>query len=793
MMGDSRVTSLRIAGALAAAVFIFWSGSVFGDGLPPDPPGNESPVNGATDAVARPDLCVDVSDPEGDVLDVTFRGRLAVAEPFTVVLLPDTQHYSESYPEIFEAQTQWIVDHREERNIVFVSHLGDIVQNGSEGNDLEWGRADAAMAILEDPATTGLADGIPYGVAPGNHDQTEIFYPRDGPDEGATTRQYTETFGLHRFQGRGYYGEPYRFDEPSAYPDNNDNAHYRFSAGGMDFQVFQLEFDSQECPERKTINAWVDRLLGLHPDDRALVASHFLLYLDGTFPNQGQALLDVLERYENPGLMACGHMHGASRRTDEHYGTRVHTMLSDYQEEPSGGNGWLRILTFVPESDQIQVTTYSPWLDQFLTDPDNEFTLSYEMPDGPPFLTVGRAEGVASGEGACVPWPGRRGGGRYEWYAEATDGTSSTVSDRWVFESAGTCGTHDECVDQDPCTEDVCSESACTGSHPGDKDRDGVCDTGDNCPARFNRSQADRDGDGIGDRCDLCPDHHDPAQEDGDADGAGDACDVQPSDPWDRKPVEVSAVRWARSEGNDLTLLWNPTPGADAYSISRGGLGDLGSGSYGPCAAEGLPEHLHVDSEEPVPGQGFFYLVQGQNFEAGLGPLGSDGAGLPRANLDPLACNGVSHEDARAVSEQTVIGTASGSHLDTQASDDTYESITEVLSGGGPSSRYSHLEHRWTFEVAGGSRVELHLEGYRSDSPDDDNFELEYSTDGGATWLPASLSNLPRTDNAIDLVSILPENVSGTVVVRVIDTDRTAGHSDLDTVLVDDLFVRSVP
>jgi hypothetical protein len=772
---------------------ILYSTVVMAAGLPPDPPANEDPANHAQGVVAQPMLCVDVSDPEGDTLDVVFRGRHALAEPFTVVALPDTQFYSESYPEIFEAQTQWIVDNRAARNIVFVTHLGDLVQNGSEGNDLEWGRADVAMGLLEDPHTTGLTDGIPYGVAPGNHDQTALGFPRSGPDEGATTRQYNETFGVHRFEGRGYYATPYRFDEPSAYADNNDNARYRFSAGGMDFQVLQLEFDVLDCPERKTTNAWVDRLLGLHPTTRTILASHFLLYLDGTFPNQGQTLYDVLKRHENPGLMVCGHEHGAARRTDEYYGNVVHTMLSDYQEETNGGNGWLRILTFVPESDEIRVETYSPWLDQFLTDADNEFTLSYEMPDGPDLGNVGEVFAVESGGRACVPWAGRRAGGRYEWFVEVSDGTSITNGGPWSFESDGTCGGNDECVDEDTCTEDACSGSVCSGTHPGDPDGDGICEQADNCPGLANHAQADRDGDSFGDRCDVCPDHHDSGQEDGDADGAGDACDGQPSDPWDRTPPEVSALRWARSGAGDLTLVWNPSPGADAYSVSRGPLSELGTDAYGPCLAEGRLDSLYLDSEDPAPGDGFFYLVQGQSFDGGLGPLGSDGAGAARHNLDPLACAGHVHHDARAASEETIYGTVNGSHMDTQASDDAYESITEELSGGGPSSRYSRLEHRWTFDVTGGSVVELHLEGYRSDSPDDDNFELEYSTDGGATWQPASLSNLPRTDNGIDLVSRLPEGISGTVVFRVIDTDRTAGHADLDSVHVDDLFVRSVP
>ena len=57
-------------------------------------------------------------------------------EDFTIIVIPDTQFYSSSMnggsPEIFEAQTRWIVENRDSLNVVFVTHLGDYVQNGDE-------------------------------------------------------------------------------------------------------------------------------------------------------------------------------------------------------------------------------------------------------------------------------------------------------------------------------------------------------------------------------------------------------------------------------------------------------------------------------------------------------------------------------------------------------------------------------------------------------------------------------------------------------------------------------------
>jgi hypothetical protein len=71
-----------------------------------------------------------------------------------------------------------------------------------------------------------------------------------------------------------------------------------------------------------------------------------------------------------------------------------------------------------------------------------------------------------------------------------------------------------------------------------DADCDGVEDAADNCPDRFNPSQADLDGDLAGDRCDSdkdgdgvdndsdnCAKDANAGQDDADADAVGDACD----------------------------------------------------------------------------------------------------------------------------------------------------------------------------------------------------------------------------------------------------------------------------
>ena len=78
-----------------------------------------------------------------------------------MVMLPDTQQYSRSFPELFYAQTQWIKENRDKENIVFVTHVGDVVNDRKKDTN-QWVVAHKAMSVL---------DGVvPWGVAIGNHD-----------------------------------------------------------------------------------------------------------------------------------------------------------------------------------------------------------------------------------------------------------------------------------------------------------------------------------------------------------------------------------------------------------------------------------------------------------------------------------------------------------------------------------------------------------------------------------------------------------------------------------------------
>jgi hypothetical protein len=143
-----------------------------------------------------------------------------------------------------------------------------------------------------------------------------------------------------------------------------------------------------------------------------------------------------------------------------------------------------------------------------------------------------------------------------------------------------------------------------------------------------------------------------------------------------------------------------------------------------------------------------------------------------------------------ASSETTIDGTVtSGSLADTHASDDSYEAITERQTGGKPSNRKSLLDHRWTFNVTGGAAVTFSVEAYHTANGEGDDFIFQYSTDDAnysdmVTVTKTADDDTPQTFG-------LPAGVSGTVYVRVMDTDRTGGNSLPDTIYVDDMFFLS--
>jgi hypothetical protein len=274
-------------------------------------------------------------------------------ENFTIVVLPDTQFYSQSYPWIFENQTEWIVKNENAQNIVFVTHLGDIVDTYTD--NIQWQNADNAMSILDNK--------VPYTVLPGNHD---MFGNSSAPI-------YENYFPPSRYENYSYWGGS--FDPSSANSSSpNMNNYQLFSWGGMNFITLSLQYEPPA-----DVLSWADNVLNNYSNRRAIISTHSYLNPGGSLTDTGGSEIydRVVVPENNVFLVLCGHMTESWTRVDNLGGRLVYQLLSDYQDLSNGGNGYLRTMEFVPSENKIYVKTYSPYLDNYMTDSANQFELSY--------------------------------------------------------------------------------------------------------------------------------------------------------------------------------------------------------------------------------------------------------------------------------------------------------------------------------------------------------------------------------------------------------------------------------
>lgn len=343
-------------------------------------------------------------------------------ESFTIVVLPDTQYYSSRLPEAFMSQTRWITRNAAERKIALVLGVGDIVDNGSSAP--QWENAERAVEVLKNGT-------VPYFLAIGNHDYDGVR--RDRQTHRQSANQFNHHFGPdHYLRGRGMgYGG-------SMEAGKNENFFATTRMGTRDYLLIALEFSP-----RNTTLEWASNIIQSHPEHEVIVFTHSYMYNDDTRvskcdqyakatyrlneDNDGEEVWHkFVKKHAKIRLVLSGHIpvNGVGRRFDlGEGGNLVHQILSDYQGESHAGGGFLRLMTFVPSRNLIQVTTYSPYMDEhpehqispWKRDPDNEFDLEIEAPATGGF-NQGKIHGIVksgeSGEhchglaGATVHFPG---------------------------------------------------------------------------------------------------------------------------------------------------------------------------------------------------------------------------------------------------------------------------------------------------------------------------------------------------------------------------------------------------
>ena len=241
---------------------------------------------------------------------------LAHQKNYTFVNIPDPQYQTQYKPEIVDAQMEWIRDNREKYHIAMTLCVGDLSQDGTER---EYQRADQAFSILDQA-------GISYLVTDGNHDNAA----------------YKKYFGGNRYENM----EGYQGTGPSGI-----SSYMIRSAGSYEYLFLSLPWEPEDLEADKE---WVLQVLRTHRENPTIIFSHF-----------NEEMETYVKPFDQVFMTVRGHIEDRWVDTFENdYGHMVIDVVTNYQFDLYGGNGWLSAMEFDEEAQQILFHCYSPWVEK---------------------------------------------------------------------------------------------------------------------------------------------------------------------------------------------------------------------------------------------------------------------------------------------------------------------------------------------------------------------------------------------------------------------------------------------
>lgn len=304
-------------------------------------------------------------------------------ESFSMILLGDPQGYVKydiNQP-LFELCTAWIVDHIENLKIKAVLCTGDVVEQNENivRNRKMLNQTSREMWEASSKAFARLDNKVPYIISTGNH---EYGYKRS--ENGMT--HFPEYFPFER-------NTAWRDLCVSAIPNRNgvvslENAAFEFNEPTWG----KILIITSEFAPRDEVLDWAKKLVAseTYKDSKVIFMTHG--YLNPGTPPKGGTIRDK-EKYalspmnvgtqiwekllypsSNIRLLICGHTGNGNSKYEDNVGYRIdnntsgkpiHQMMFNVQflgggPEGNGGDGWLRILEFMPDGKTIKVRTYSP-------------------------------------------------------------------------------------------------------------------------------------------------------------------------------------------------------------------------------------------------------------------------------------------------------------------------------------------------------------------------------------------------------------------------------------------------
>ena len=302
---------------------------------------------------------------------------------FSMILLGDPKGYTKydiNQP-LFDLCTAWIADNIDNLKIKAVLCTGDVVEQNENivRNRKMLNQTSREMWEAGSNAFKRLDNKITYIISPGNHE-----YGFQHSENGMT--RFPEYFPFER-------NSAWRDICVSALPNRNnipslENAAFEFN----DPNWGKLLVITSEFAPRDEVLEWAKKLASSdrYKDSRVIFMTHG--YMDpGTAPERGKvrdhenyaitpknAGKQIWEKLIRPSsnilLLICGHTGNGNGKYEDNVGYRVdknaagedvHQMMFNVQyvgggPEGNGGDGWLRILEFMPDGKTIKVKTYSP-------------------------------------------------------------------------------------------------------------------------------------------------------------------------------------------------------------------------------------------------------------------------------------------------------------------------------------------------------------------------------------------------------------------------------------------------
>ena len=241
---------------------------------------------------------------------------LAGENNYTFVNIPDPQYQTQYKPEILDAQMEWIRDNRERLNTAMAICVGDVTQDDTER---EYQLADQAFRILDEA-------NMPYLVTDGNHDG----------------ERFKEYFSGSRYEGDlGYQGTG-----PSGI-----SSYSIIRAGSYEYLFLSLPWEATDLAADE---AWILDVLNTHKENPTIIFSHFNQEVDTFVKPFDQVFMTVRGHIEDRWVDSF----------ENNFGHQVIDVVTNFQFDLYGGNGWLSTMEFDENANQIRFRSYSPWVEK---------------------------------------------------------------------------------------------------------------------------------------------------------------------------------------------------------------------------------------------------------------------------------------------------------------------------------------------------------------------------------------------------------------------------------------------